>query len=574
MYISRLGNKLEARRPRKNTRSRPALRGIVKPLTDEVSVDWLSRELSLLTPFGSVSTAEAFRWSYLHANLLSKLPIDSVSPDTRRKAAIDEMLESEARCKHFNKMEYRSGFHYSAERLNTILFTAQQIIAELLGDLDYSIFEKARFSGGASTSRTRRHGDAYFKYNSNVSKPVHVTERALKYACALVKCTPLWNELGCNLVVVPGNRVTTVPKKTEIDRAIAMEPDMNMSLQLAVGGHFRSKLRKRGINLNDQSHNQRLAKEGSVNDTLSTIDLSSASDSISYCLVKELFPVDWYTLLDDLRSPDGELPDGSNIVWEKFSSMGNGYTFELETIIFWAITKSTIAYECKLSSNPEANLRKYTSSQYLSVYGDDIICPSKFATSVINVLAQIGFKTNLEKTFIAGPFRESCGKHYYEGLDVTPFYVRSPIDTPHRCVWLLNKLRSWAYDAHIEICDDTLYGLWRYILRNHCPNRLRGGKDINSSSSVCMPGRQRDKLVPVNTVKSVSGPASVLRWFQGGSYLRRPDSYVLRYSSFAESYIVSESIDRTVITVPSPSLYRFKRNRELWRFLPYFSKEL
>jgi len=83
-----------------------------------------------------------------------------------------------------------------------------------------------------------------------------------------------------------------------------------------------------GVNLRDQSVNQRYALLGSIDGSLATIDLSSASDTVSYALVMSLLPSGWFDLLDLFRSECVEVPGGV-IELEKFSSMGNAYTFEL-----------------------------------------------------------------------------------------------------------------------------------------------------------------------------------------------------------------------------------------------------
>lgn len=141
-----------------------------------------------------------------------------------------------------------------------------------------------------------------------------------------------------------GNKVTTVPKNSKTDRVIAIEPLMNMYVQKGIGGAIRHSLRSVGINLNDQTSNQRLAREGSLQGKLATVDLSSASDSVSLLLVEELLPPDWVAAIKLCRSPCGVLPDGSVINYQKVSSMGNGFTFELESLIFWAACSSVCQY--------------------------------------------------------------------------------------------------------------------------------------------------------------------------------------------------------------------------------------
>jgi hypothetical protein len=100
------------------------------------------------------------------------------------------------------------------------------------------------------------------------------------------------------------------------------------------------------------------------------------------------------------------LPDGKVISQEKFSSMGNGFTFPLETLIFWSLAASC----CE--SDVEA-----------SAFGDDLIVPTYAYGLLTEVLRSAGFLVNQTKSFHKGPFRESCGKDYFRGTDVRPAYM-------------------------------------------------------------------------------------------------------------------------------------------------------
>lgn len=589
MYVTRDGAELTARAIRPRKVKRLPDRELNKPFPQELSVDWLHSQFVHLLPRNSAGSY-LFKWEYLCSELLSKLPLPLYSSEFKRQAAIDKMLTTETTCRVLNRYGLRGhGFGYTAERFNTVLNYSREFISQLLGEVDLSIFQRARFSSGATTSRRRTKGDPWFKYNSNKT-PLHVTRSAYPYATALIKCTPLWCSEGATLKIVPGNRITTVPKKTDIDRTIATEPDMNMSLQLAVGSYFRDQLLKAGIDLNDQTRNQRLAKVGSIDGSLATIDLSSASDSISCQLVKELLPHDWYAMLDDIRSQVGELPSGDFITWEKFSSMGNGFTFELESMIFYALSRSVIKYENECSTvKGDGNVDRIKQSinrNSLSVYGDDIICPSTYADSIISILYDCGFKTNVDKTFVRGPFRESCGKHYHLGEDVTPFYVKSAIDTVTRVIWLLNRMRSWAYDEIATCCDDTIWELYTQIRRQYIPKRLNGGKDIESSTSVCGPGVQKSRAIRQFSYRKINGVNAILRAFQGSMTSRdtnrsRCDWWYGQHGLtpvdiiwHTEGDVKYSETAMDKIVLDGPIVYRFAPNNDPWSPIPRFSKEI
>jgi hypothetical protein len=213
------------------------------------------------------------------------------------------------------------------------------------------------------------------------------------------------------LEIVAGNRIVTVPKNYKTDRTIAIEPDMNLYVQRGFGRYIRRRLQLVGVDLNDQTRNQKLACIGSLSGTLATIDLSLASDTISRGLVDRFIRPDWTSALGQCRSPFGVLPSGEKIFYQKYSSMGNGFTFELETLIFWSLA---IAY---------ARIHGEEVSR-ICVYGDDIIVPSTMAEGFCGLLSYCGFTANSKKSYWSGPFRESCGKHYYSGYDITPFYVK------------------------------------------------------------------------------------------------------------------------------------------------------
>jgi hypothetical protein len=304
----------------------------------------------------------------------------------------------------------------------------------------------------------------------------HVTDRAKDWFLLLQDELPLWlgREGPLEMVTQPGNVLFTVPKKTDIDRVACKEPDLNMFIQKGIGNFIRRRLLRVGINLNEQANNRSLAHRGSVTDQLSTLDLSSASDSVTRELVFTMLPVNWFTLLDSVRSPV-TIIDGEEHPNEMFSSMGNGFTFELESLLFYAISEVT----ARLRNAPGV----------VSVYGDDIICPSEIAYELSSVLGWFGFQINTEKSCYSGPLRESCGGHYYSGIDITPFYIKAPIVECEDLIDVSNKIRQWAqfvpYDrsrkdidpAHL-ILNPEVEDLW-FWLKSYVPRCLWGGVDTS-----------------------------------------------------------------------------------------------
>ena len=205
-------------------------------------------------------------------------------------------------------------------------------------------------------------------------------------------------------------RLEFVPKSATTFRTITVEPMLNTLLQAGIRKWMKRRLSRAGIDLSDQTKNQRLAKEGSITGELATLDLASASDTISYSLVKLLLPEDWFRLLNAARSSTVNYR-GSSFALEKFSAMGNATTFPLESLIFWAITTSACEGE----------------GGQIGIYGDDIICPVSRVTSVVRALNFCGFEVSSSKSFWSGPFRESCGADFYKGFSVRPYYQKEPI---------------------------------------------------------------------------------------------------------------------------------------------------
>lgn len=214
-----------------------------------------------------------------------------------------------------------------------------------------------------------------------------------------------------------GNRYFQVPKDARRNRSICIEPGANVYFQKGLGSAIRSRLRRINLNLDEnQALHQELAKKGSRTGTIATIDLSNASDSVCYGLVEYLLPPDWFAALVRYRSPFTRISKGPDI-WlrnSKFSSMGNGYTFELETLIFASLVAGCGGV---IGDNS-------------FVYGDDIIIPTSLTKSVTNLLQFCGFKLNSEKSFTDGVFRESCGGDYFNGVDVRPYFWKKEPANP------------------------------------------------------------------------------------------------------------------------------------------------
>jgi len=250
---------------------------------------------------------------------------------------------------------------------------------------------------------------------------------------------------------VPKARLCLVPKDSRGPRLISCEPAELMFIQQ---GLMRSLYRTienhhltRGyVNFISQGTNQLLAKLSSLTGEYATIDLSDASDRVSLNLVERLFPDNWMNCFKACRSDSTILPDGSEVIFNKFAPMGSACCFPVEALVFWAIAS--------------ASIRKFSGkkSPGVYVYGDDIIVEACVAEAVMKGLESVGLLVNRSKSFVRGLFRESCGGEYHNGYDVTPVRVRSfphassnslPTDTD-LCNLFIAK---FGYDSCIDLLN-------------------------------------------------------------------------------------------------------------------------
>nr|QDH91132.1 MAG: RNA-dependent RNA polymerase [Leviviridae sp.] len=253
---------------------------------------------------------------------------------------------------------------------------------------------------------------------------------------------------------VDSSRYSFVNKTTTIARGICTEPTINMWFQLGLGAILERRLLSYfKIDLASQpDHNRVLANVGSKTDRLTTIDLESASDSMSLGMLKWLLPRSFYSLLVYLRCGKTLLPNGSSLELNMVSTMGNGFTFPLQTMLFSCVVSSVARFfNVKLD---KANF---------GVFGDDIICPREITRTVIRVLTTLGFTVNSEKTFVEGPFRESCGTDYFNGVNVRGVYIKR-LRTQQDLYVAINSLNRWSAISGIYL-NSTVNYLSGYIKR-------------------------------------------------------------------------------------------------------------
>lgn len=388
---------------------------------------------------------DAFYARQIHA-LYAKQEWMDLGIDTEAVAEA-KFWKMEAHCEQVNSS-------LSLESLSSdvirVCLKARRKIREVLGRVpDLSSFEFS-FGPGATTNVKGREANAIAKLSAKLA----CSEEILPLVGDLLAEVPLWawsasgvhNPIDASImeaygkcpvveIEVHGGRLAFVPKDARTKRPIVIEPLLNGFFQKGVGSFMKGRLKSiAGINLFDQTTNQLLARKGSVDGSYATIDLSSASDTVSIGVVRLLFPEKWFDFLLQLTTGEVQTRTGVRGL-HKFSSMGNGFTFEMESLIFYSLAKACVE---QLSLDSE-----------VSVFGDDILIDTRAYSLLSDVLSSLGFIVNHEKSFATGPFRESCGADWFKGTWIRPFYVKQ------------------------RISDETLYTFHNWAVRNCEPELSR-----------------------------------------------------------------------------------------------------
>jgi len=385
--------------------------------------------------------AYTFAQDYMAFSLLSKYKGLDTGLDLEHEA-LRRFIDAERICQQTNeRLKQSRNVGYPAD-LNSLLLGAQRKIACLLGPYStFKVDESYGWGPGATADIPRRRAFVDTKVNQT---PMSVTPSALPILRQAIGADLHWSAvlLGVDVGVIAGPFcflpdlflvreecvIDTVPKNSKTHRVIAKENTGNGFLQKGFGSYFRRRLKMVGVDLDDQGLNQ-TAAAAAYSDRLATLDLKAASDTVALELVYELLPVDWALALDDIRSRKAEMPDGSVVKLHKFSSMGNGFTFELESLIFWALASS---------------VSDHVDRSRVWIYGDDIVTSQECSKTLVELLSYCGFTVNTEKSFTDGCFFESCGKHFFKGIDVTPIFQKDASGSDSELRLLGNRLLRWA----------------------------------------------------------------------------------------------------------------------------------
>lgn len=404
-----------------------------------------------------------------------KKNVDLVAPDASSKAK-SLFLEMNAHCGKFN----------TKQSMNTGLFVlclrASHYIRQWI--CEPSVTDSGSRVYGVGDGRLRFGDveiDAAGRFGPGASIGTRKTAYIEKLSAGVLTCTspylyrrylnttytsPTCYDIERNRLAqygwqrVEGNKITTVSKSREIDRCIATEPSLNMFFQLGLGEMLESCLREStGLDNRVQpERNKVLAREGSLNGKYATIDLRSASDTISLLICQLLLPPSLMAYIEEFRSPYASI-DSTTVKLNMVSTMGNGFTFPLQTMIFTALVLAVYDHLGIKIAKPKkfSTVEDLTVAQCgnFGVFGDDIVVDVKAFPLLCDLLQECGFLVNTSKSFADGPFRESCGGDYLLGSNVRGFYIES-LNGLNNLNALLNKIVYWSA-AHFPLVHTAKY---------------------------------------------------------------------------------------------------------------------
>lgn len=533
--------------------------------TYELKPEWLQADLGDLDPFlcSDMDQATAEKVQLSRSFMKKFMDVKGESADD---AALSEFFHNNERCKHYRFDSDCSFVHMVREEVKSLLDDMFHCGPDLTMTPSV-IYGGIGVGPGASIGV-----DAFDFYTKTFASTLSGTSEELyrhyRYAIA---SNPTWlageksrlAKFGNALVA--GSRLSTVPKTVDKSRTICTEPVLNMFLQKGIGAFFERLLIKHfGINLSTQPElNKSLARIGSVDGSFGTIDLSCASDSISLGLVEDLFPayvVDW---LKVARSPVTTIPGGARLELYMVSSMGNAFTFPLQTLIFASIVRA-----CYRTLG--INLLKARGSPgNFGVFGDDIVVLKEAFHFVVKCLNSFGFTVNEDKSFNSGLFRESCGGDYFRGHDVRGVYIKSLL-TRADVYSAVNRLVRWSARSGVYLWSTVrnLRGQVDYLPVPHFVGDAEGIKTPYPADSLSFSAKtgmyKYYVLVPViRTLRIPRSPEDTVHFRKGRRRIKffyNPDGLVV---SAVGGFLRDESI--TFRQIESKRFKVRKRFSSSWR---------
>jgi hypothetical protein len=237
----------------------------------------------------------------------------------------------------------------------------------------------------------------------------------------------------------PPSRLMSVPKTASAPRLIAAEPTAHQWCQQFIKRFIEERLQglfgTNFVSFRNQELSRQLVSKASLDQSLATVDLSSASDRLTCWVIERAFRKNKSLLealhstrtrwvkdcVDKTQSPNYFIP-------KKFATQGTAVTFPIQSIIFLIIALTACGFEAKHPEDFICNKRLCGPLGRLRnkvrVFGDDIIIPVSGYGPLTHLLHLLGLKVNQDKSFVKGHFRESCGMDAFKGVNVTPIKAK------------------------------------------------------------------------------------------------------------------------------------------------------
>lgn len=249
--------------------------------------------------------------------------------------------------------------------------------------------------------------------------------------------------------------LTNVPKSYKTYRSIMPNTDIGAFYTSGLNTMLEERLKSIKIDLSRQPVRHRIwAKKASEDKRYVTADLSAASDSFTFEMLNRLIPRTWLRALNLGRIRYAVIRE-QKYPLVSFMTMGIGFTFPLQTILFYALLKSM------------AELTNIGGR--ISVFGDDLIYPRKLHKYVVHFFPHFKLLLNSEKTFNHVNFRESCGGDYFHGVDVRPFQPEGSfqlLDGIHYAAFCHKVINGLLLRWDETEIPSTLHFLYRECIRS------------------------------------------------------------------------------------------------------------
>lgn len=394
----------------------------------------------------------------IHSSLLKKLSTGMT--EATQAAALEKFLVVDSDCKKWELRLEQYGDDFLYGEFKDLLYRFWFPKLQPIVDHHHDILERGGLGPGSAVGA--KGGDFYTKlFSSSLSS----TSPSLYFWYKrYIRGFPEWHagELTRHAsfgdpLVVEGNRLDFVSKNDDISRTICVEPVLNMFFQLGFGHLLNSRLLAfSGIDLEcQQFKNRELARIGSWDQKFSTIDLSSASDSISRRMLRKVLPKGFLNFLELYACTHAKLPNGRLHELGMISTMGNGFTFPLQTVLFTCVVLAAF----KVSGIEPIYPRGIDVGNF-GINGDDIVVPTEIAQKVLRLLTILGFTPNKQKTFVEGPFKESCGGDFFEGRNLRGVYIKD-ISSPQDAYSAINQLNLFSTRTGLLLPRTVQYLLGR-----------------------------------------------------------------------------------------------------------------